>query len=382
MITTERGAPGVPFVDLRAQYRAIAAEVDEAMQRVVANADFILGKDLDLFDQEFAAYCGARYAVGLDSGISALELALRAHDIGAGDEVITVAHTFIATVSAISFTGARPVFVDVDPRTYCMDSDQLAAAITPRTRAILPVHLYGQPAEMDAIRAIARKHGLVVIEDACQAHGARYKGERVGSLGDAACFSFYPGKNLGGYGDGGMLVTDQPELAERVRMLRNYGQREKYHHVYLAYNRRLDTLQAAVLRVKLPHLDGWNTARAEAARRYDERLSGLQGVTLPHAAGDRTHVYHLYVIQHDRRDALLDHLREQGIAAGLHYPLPVHRQPCYETLGVARGSLPVTEQVAGHVLSLPIFPEITPEQIDHVCGAIRRFDAIAGMKGG
>jgi dTDP-4-amino-4,6-dideoxygalactose transaminase len=236
----------VPFVDLKAQYRTIAAEVDEAMQRVIADTDFILGKEVELFEQEFAAYCEAEYAVGLDSGISALELALRAYGIGQGNEVITVSHTFIATVSSISFTGASPVFVDVDPVTYNLEPAQLEAAITPRTKAILPVHLYGQPAEMDEILAMARKYDLIVIEDACQAHGARYKGRRVGALGHAGCFSFYPGKNLGAYGDGGMLVTNDAELAEKVRMLRNYGQREKYHHVFLAYNRRLDTLQAAV----------------------------------------------------------------------------------------------------------------------------------------
>jgi len=361
----------VPFVDLKAQYQTIAAEVEEAMRRVVAKADFILGEDVELFEEEFARYCEAKYAVGLDSGISALELALRAFGIGAGDEVITVSHTFIATVSSISFTGARPVFVDVDPKTYTMDAAQIEAALTPRTKAILPVHLYGQPADMDEILAIARKHHLLVIEDACQAHGARYKGKRVGALGDAGCFSFYPGKNLGAYGDGGMLVTNHAEIAEKVRMLRNYGQREKYHHVFLAYNRRLDTLQAAVLRVKLRHLDDWNAARRLAARLYEEWLKEVDGVVTPTAAEDRTHVYHLYVIQHPRRDALLSALRERGISAGLHYPTPVHRQPCYESLGIPRGSLPVTESLAPRVISLPMFPEITQEQVWHVSQEIR-----------
>jgi dTDP-4-amino-4,6-dideoxygalactose transaminase len=362
----------VPFVDLKAQCQTIAAEVDEAMRRVVADADFILGKDVELFEQEFAAYCEAKYAVGLDSGISALELALRAFGIGEGDEVITVSHTFIASVSSISFTGARPVFVDVDPKTYTMDAAQIEAALTPHTKAILPVHLYGQPADMDAILEIARKHYLVVIEDACQAHGARYKGKRVGALGDAGCFSFYPAKNLGAYGDGGMLVTNNAEIAEKVRMLRNYGQREKYHHVFLAYNRRLDTLQAAVLRVKLRHLDDWNAARQRAARLYDELLKDVEDVVTPAVADDRTHVYHLYVIQHPQRDALMAALRGQGVTTGLHYPIPVHLQPCYESLGVPSGSLPVTESLAPRILSLPMFSEITLGQVRHVCTPVCR----------
>ena len=358
----------VPFVDLKAQYRTIAAEVDEAMQRVIADTDFILGKEVELFEQEFAAYCEAKYAVGLDSGISALELALRAYGIGQGDEVITVSHTFIATVSSISFTGASPVFVDVDPVTYNLEPAQLEAAITPRTKAILPVHLYGQPAEMDEILAVARKYDLIVIEDACQAHGARYQGRRVGALGHAGCFSFYPGKNLGAYGDGGMLVTNDAELAEKVRMLRNYGQREKYHHVFLAYNRRLDTLQAAVLRVKLRRLDEWNAMRQRTAQLYSECLQDQEDIiTLPRAASDRSHVYHLYVIQHPQRDALLASFHEQGISAGIHYPLPVHLQPCYEHLNVLHGSLPITESLASRVLSLPMFPEISVEQVQHVC---------------
>jgi dTDP-4-amino-4,6-dideoxygalactose transaminase len=363
----------VPLVDLKAQHRTIAAEVDEAMRRVIADTDFILGKEVELFEQEFAAYCEAKYAVGLDSGISALELALRAYGIGQGDEVVTVSHTFIATVSSISFTGATSVFVDVDPVTYNLEPAQLEAAITPRTKAILPVHLYGQPAEMDGILAVARKYDLIVIEDACQAHGARYKGRRVGALGHAGCFSFYPGKNLGAYGDGGMLVTNDAEIAEKVRMLRNYGQREKYHHVFLAYNRRLDTLQAAVLRVKLRRLDEWNTMRQRAAQLYNEFLQDQEGIiTLPRVADDRSHVYHLYVIQHPQRDALLASLREEGISAGLHYPLPVHLQPCYEHLAVPRGSLPITESLASRVLSLPMFPEISVDQVQHICHQVTK----------
>jgi dTDP-4-amino-4,6-dideoxygalactose transaminase len=363
----------VPFLDLKTQYRALALEMDEALHGVMANADFILGKDVELFEQEFAAYCGVPYAVGLDSGISALELALRALGVGPGDEVMTVSHTFIATVSAISFTGAKPVFVDVRPDTFNLDTRQLEAAITPRTKAILPVHLYGQPADLDPILDAARKHHLAVIEDACQAHGARYRGQRVGSFGEAGCFSFYPGKNLGAYGDGGLLVTHNRELAEKVRMLRNYGQREKYHHLFLAYNHRLDSMQAAVLRVKLKRLDDWNAARQKLAQRYRLGLEGLSGVVVPAEAPDRTHVYHLYVIQHPDRDGLAAFLRQRGVATGLHYPIPVHRQPCYESLGVAPGSLPVTESLAPRILTLPMFPEMTTEQVDYVCEQIRGF---------
>ena len=363
----------VPFVDLKAIHESLAAELSEAMQRVMRNGDFILGKDVELFEQEFAGYCGARHAVGVDSGISALELTLRAHGIGPGDEVITVSHTFIATVSAIAFTGASPVMIDVDPATYNMDPRKIERAITPRTKVLLPVHLYGQPAEMDEIAGIARKHGLVLIEDACQAHGARYHDHPVGAIGAAGCFSFYPAKNLGAFGDGGIVVTNDPNLADRLRMLRNYGQRKKYHHVELAYNRRLDTLQAAILRVKLRHLDAWNAQRREAAGWYDQILAGTRDVVLPAVTSDRTHVYHLYVIQHPRRDDLLNHLHDRGISAGLHYPIPVHRQPCFANVHPPQNSLTVTDAVASRILSLPLYPGITREQVEFVCNEIQRF---------
>lgn len=365
----------IPFVDLKRQYQTIAAEVNEAIQRVMANAEFILGDELGRFEDEFADYCGVPYAVGVDSGLSALELALRAYGIGAGDEVITVSHTFVASVSAIAVTGAQPVLVDIDPETYNMNPVYLEAAITPRTKAIMPVHLYGQPADMTAINTVARNHRLVVIEDACQAHGAFYKGKRAGALAEAGCFSFYPSKNLGAYGDGGMFVTRDAVIAERVRMLRNYGQREKYEHVFVAYNRRLDNLQAAVLRVKLRHLDDWNAARQRAAQQYDEWLSDAGDLECPRTAADRTHVYHLYVILHPQRDALMDHLRAHGIATGLHYPIPVHQQPCYEQLGARHVRLPITESVASRLLSLPIYAEIQAEQIEHICQSIRQFEA-------
>jgi dTDP-4-amino-4,6-dideoxygalactose transaminase len=363
----------VPFVDLKAQYQTIAAEVDEAMKQVVADADFVLGRDVELFEREFADFCEAEYAIGLDSGTSALEMALRAHGIGEGSEVITVSHTFIATVLAISYTGALPVLVDIDRDSYNIDVNKIEAAITDRTKAIVPVHLYGQPADLDPLLAIARKHNLIVIEDACQAHGARYKGRRVGAIGDAGCFSFYPGKNLGAYGDAGMVVTNDRETAERLRLLRNYGQPQKYRHVIMGYNRRLDSLQAAVLRVKLQHLDKWNTARQGAASLYDELLKDADGISTPYVAEESSHIYHLYVVQHSERDGLMSYLAKQGVATGLHYPAPVHLQPCFENPGLRVGALPVTEAISSRVISLPMFAEITTEQIEYVCGHIRRF---------
>jgi dTDP-4-amino-4,6-dideoxygalactose transaminase len=365
----------IDFVDLKAQYQSIAPEVDDAIHRVVASADFILGKEVELFEQEFANFCGVQQAIGVDSGMSALELALRAYGLGEGDEVITVSHTFSATAFAISQTGAQPVFIDVDSRSYNMRPDLIEAAITSRTTAILPVHLYGQPCDIGEISRIARKHNLLLIEDACQAHGARYRDRRVGSWGDAACFSFYPGKNLGAYGDGGMIVTNDEKIAARLRIMRNCGQEEKYRHVLVGFNHRLDNLQAAVLRVKLPHLDTWNEDRRTAAHVYSELLKDVPDVVTPAEGNDRTHVYHLYVIQHPRRDELLVHLREQGVRAGLHYPIPVHLQPCYEGFPFTPDSLSVTESVATRVISLPMYPELTRSQIELVCDRVRNFPA-------
>jgi dTDP-4-amino-4,6-dideoxygalactose transaminase len=365
----------VPFVDLKAQYQTISSQVDEAIRRVVADADFVLGRDVDLFEREFADFCEAEYAVGVDSGTSAIELALRAYGIGEGDEVITVSHTFLATVAAISYTGARPVLVDIDRDSYNIDVGKIEEAITARTRAIIPVHLYGQTAELDPILEISRRHNLVVIEDACQAHGAGYKGKRVGALGDAGCFSFYPGKNLGAYGDAGVVVTNTKEIAERLRLLRNYGQPQKYQHVILGYNRRLDSLQAAVLRAKLPYLDEWNASRRRAAHLYNELLAEAEGIRTPYVAEESSHAYHLYVVQHPQRDSLMRHLREQGISVGLHYPIPSHLQPCYEHLAMGRGSLPITEAVSSRVISLPMFPEITSSQIEYVCDSIKNFSS-------
>ena len=364
--------PQVPFVDLAAQYSTIADEINETTSRVIQKADFILGREVRLFEEEFAAFSEARYAVGVDSGTSALELALRAYDIGPGDEVITAANSFIASALGISHAGATPVLVDVDPFTHTIDVTGIERAITSRTKAILPVHLYGHPAHMDPIRQIAEQHGLIVIEDACQAHGARYKGRRAGSLGHAAAFSFYPGKNLGAYGDGGMVVTNDADIRKRLEMLRNYGQEEKYHHLTQGFNRRLDTLQAAVLRVKLKYLERWNAARRWQAELYHRLLAGTE-LVLPSEAVGAQSVWHLYVIRTEHRDRLKEYLASRGIAAGIHYPVPIHLQPAYRNLGYKRGDFPVTEQYAQRILSLPMYAELTPELIEYVSKSILTF---------
>jgi len=364
--------PQVPFVDLAAQYRTIEGEINEATSRVIRQTDFILGREVSLFEEEFAAFCEAKYAVGVDSGTSALELALRAFDIGPGDEVITAANSFIASALAISHVGATPILVDVDPSTYTVDVSDVERAITPRTKAVIPVHLYGHPADMDPIRQLANKHGLVIIEDACQAHGTRYKGKRSGSLGNAAAFSFYPGKNLGAYGDGGMVVTNDLGVARRLEMLRNYGQKEKYQHLFRGYNRRLDTLQAAVLRVKLKYLEEWNVARRRNAALYRKFLDGCN-VLLPSEVGGAESVWHLYVIRTLQRDALKEHLISRGINASIHYPIPIHLQAAYRDLGHKRGDFQVTESCAQQVLSLPMYAEITQDQIEFVAKTIRDF---------
>lgn len=362
----------VPFVDLAAQYRTISAEINEAVAKVISDTDFILGRAVSLFEEEFASFCEAKWAIGVDSGTSALELALRAYEIGPGDEVITAANSFIASALAISHAGATPVLVDVDPDTYTIDIAAIEKAITTRTKAIIPVHLYGHPADMDPILQLAERHGLVVIEDACQGHGARYKGKRVGSLGHAAAFSFYPGKNLGGYGDGGMVVTSDQAIAKQLEMLRNYGQKEKYQHMFRGYNRRLDTLQAAILRVKLRHLDEWNEARRQHAKSY-RRLLEQTGIVTPYAVAHAESVWHLYVIRTDQRDALKEHLASRGVTVGIHYPIPIHLQPAYRDLGYRQADFPVTEQYAHQILSLPMYAELTPELISRVADTVGEF---------
>ncbi len=364
----------IPFVDLRAQYRQIRNEVDPAVLAVMQRGDFVLGGAVSEFERAFAEYCEVEHCVGVDSGYSALELIVRAYDIGPGDEVITAANTFIATTLAISNAGATPVLVDCDPQTYNIDVTKIEAAITPRTKAIMPVHLYGQTADMDAIVDIARRHNLFVFEDAAQASGARYKGRRAGSLGDAAGFSFYPGKNLGAYGDGGAVTTNDAAIAEKIRLLRNIGQKVKYFHEVKGFNNRLDTIQAAVLGVKLPYLDDWNASRRRAAATYRELLAGLPIVT-PTTADYAEHIFHLYVVRMSGREALMDHLKERGIATGLHYPIPIHLQPAYAELGYQRGDFPVTEAYAEEIVSLPIFPELDDEKVTYIANAIREFMA-------
>jgi len=379
MVTARTLPHKVPFLDLAAQYSVLASEIDEAISRVLRESSFILGREVEIFEKEFAAFCGVEYAVGVDCGMSALELALRAYEIGHGDEVVTVANSFIASALAISHTGATPVLVDVDRQTYTIDASGIHAAITPRTKAIMPVHLYGHPCDMDPVRKIAEQYGLIVIEDACQAHGARYQGKRAGSLGHAAAFSFYPSKNLGAYGDGGIVVTSDRHVAERVQILRNYGQREKYQHVVPGYNRRLDTLQAAVLRIKLCHLDTWNDARRRHAKLYHRLLAGSEVVT-PTEASYADPVWHLYVIRAAHRDALAKHLSNLGIASGMHYPIPIHLQPAYRNLGYKKGDFPVSEQYAEQILSLPLYPELAPSDVEYVAENIQNF--IPTMPGG
>jgi dTDP-4-amino-4,6-dideoxygalactose transaminase len=360
----------IPFVDLKSQYASIRNEVNTAIQGVLDSCQFTLGSEVAAFEEEFAAYCHSRHALGVNSGTSALHLALLAAGIGPGDEVITVPFTFVATVAAIHYSGARTVFVDIDPRSFTMDVRAIEAAITPKTKAILPVHLYGQPADMDPILDIATRHGLLVIEDAAQAHGAEYKGRRVGSIGDMGCFSFYPGKNLGAYGEGGMVTTDNPDHARTIRMLRDWGAERKYEHVLKGYNYRLEGIQGAVLRVKLRHLEAWTEARRAAAARYDRLLVG-RGVPTPEAMPYARHVYHVYAIRTAQRQAWQNALQADGIQTGVHYPIPVHLLPAYSDLGYTRGQFPQAERAANEVLSLPMFPELNGEQSEIVARAVR-----------
>lgn len=346
----------IPLVDLKAQYRTIQPEIDEAVRRVMERADFVLGSDVTAFETEFAAFCGAEHAVGCGSGTEALHLALAALGIGLGDEVIMPAMTFVATALAINQCGARPVLVDVDRETALIDPAAVERAITPRTRAILPVHLFGQCADMDALGAIARRHGIKIVEDAAQAHGASWNGARAGALGDVGCFSFYPGKNLGAYGDGGLVTTNDAAIADKLGLLRNWGSRRKYHHEVMGTNSRLDTIQAAVLRVKLRYLDAWNAARRRHAAAYDAALGALNNIQ--RTRYDSGAIYHLYVIRTDDRDAALDALNRAGIGAAIHYPFAVHEHAAYAWLGYAAGSFPVAESWARRCLSLPIYPEL------------------------
>jgi dTDP-4-amino-4,6-dideoxygalactose transaminase len=370
-------ATQVPFVDLRAQYDQIAAELRSAVLRVLDSLDYVQGAEVAAFEEEFAAACGTRYAVAVNNGTSALHLALLAVGVGPADEVITVSHTFIATAEAISACGATPVFIDIDPQTYLIDPSLLEAAITPRTKAIIPVHLYGQMVDMDAILAIANRHGLPVLEDACQAHRASYKGRLAGSLGTAGCFSFYPSKNLGTIGEGGAVVTDDPELVARMRMLRDHGQSRRYYHDVIGYNYRMASIQAAALRVKLPYLDGWNAARRTHAEHYGRLLAKLP-VTTPVTSPDGSPVYHLYVIRASDREDLRQHLATHGIGSGIHYPVPIHLQRAYTGSSGTTVALPVTEAAASQILSLPMYAELTNRQIETVSESIAIWCSSAG----
>lgn len=362
----------IPQADLKAQYETIKKEVDQAIQSVLNSTRFIRGKYVQEFEGAFARYCEAQYAVGVGNGTDALTLALRAMGIGPGDEVITVPFTFTATAEAIYWTGAQIVFVDIDPQTYTMDISQLEEKITERTKAIIPVHLYGHPAGMEPILNLAKKHDILVLEDAAQAHGARYRGKRVGSLGDAAGFSFYPGKNLGAYGDGGAVVTNNEKIAEMVKMLGDHGSKTKYENDLMGFNSRLDGLQAAILNVKLKYLDEWNRRRREIAHLYDQLFSDVEEIITPFEAEWADPVYHLYVIQVENRDHLRQKLNELGIGAAIHYPKPLHRLKSYEFLNLPEGSFPVAESVASKVLSLPNYPEMTDAMVEYVAEKVKQ----------
>ena len=364
---------GIPFLDLAAEAAASREAVQAAIDRVLTRGWFILGPEVEAFERAFAAYVQAQHAVGVGSGTDALALALRACGIGPGDEVITVPNTAVATVAAIEMAGARPVFADVDPITFNLDPASAEQAITPCTRALLPVHLYGQAADLGSLLELARRHNLRVIEDACQAHGAEYRGRKVGAQGDIGCFSFYPTKNLGAYGDGGMAVTNDPALAERLRLLRAYGWAERDRSVIRGVNSRLDEMQAAILLAKLPLLDGWIATRRELAARYGTTLAGLDSVQTPAEAAYGKHVYHLYVVRSAHRDALRAHLTERGIGTLVHYPHPIYLQDAYRDLGYQPGACPNAERAAATICSLPLHPHVTPEQVDRVASAIREF---------
>lgn len=364
----------IPALDLSRQYHILRGEIDAALARVLERGRYILSEEVAAFEEEFAAWCGARHAVGVGSGTDALHLGLLAHGIGAGDDVITVAHTSIATAAAIQMAGARPVFIDIDPAVFTLDPGKLESALTERTRAIIPVHLYGCPADLDPILAFARRHNLVVLEDCAQAHGALYRGKHVGTLGDAGAFSFYPTKNLGAFGDGGAVICQDPAIAERLRQIRQYGWSDGRISVRKGVNSRLDELQAAVLRVKLRHLDEWNAERRALARSYSKALGG-GSLILPIQPDYATHVYHQFVIRHPRRDSLQAFLRQQGVETTIHYPLPVHLQPAVRDLGYSIGDLPATERASAEVLSLPLYPGMPEEHISRITEILLMFPA-------
>lgn len=364
----------IPLVDLKAQYSSIKEEIERAIQKVIESRQFILGEEVEALEKEIASFLGVKYAVGVASGTDALQLALLACDVKPGDEVITTPFTFIATAEAITQCGARPVFVDIDPRTYNIDSSKIEPAITKRTKAILPVHLYGQPADMDSILELARKYGLKVIEDCAQAFGAGYKGKKTGSLGDAGCLSFFPSKVLGAYGDGGMVVTNAPEIAEKVNMLRNHGSKQKYYYLIPGFNSRLDELQAAILRVKLRHIEKWISERRRKAAFYVRLLQGVEGVETPYEAPWGFHMFNYYTIRvRNGRGELQKSLASHGIATAVYYPLSLHLQEVYRSLGYKSGDFPRSEQAQEQVLSLPIYPELKEKQVEEIAKVIKDF---------
>lgn len=362
----------IPLLDLTLQYQGIRDEVREAIDRVLESGHYILGPETKALEAEIAEYCGVKHAIGVGNGTDALQLVLDAHGVGSGDEVITTPFTFFASAEVVSQVRATPVFVDIDPKTYNLDVEQLKQKITPKTKAIIPVHIFGQPAEMDEIMEIANEHNLFVLEDAAQAIGSEFKGRKIGSWGHAATFSFFPTKNLGGYGDGGMIVTNDDQLADKIRILRAHGSKPKYYHSMIGYNSRLDEIQAAALRIKLRHLDDWNNARAEKAAYYNKLLSELPVVT-PYQAPNRKHIYHLYNIQAEDRDGLMEHLKENGISSGIYYPLPLHLQEVYKDLGYKEGDMPEAETISKKIFALPLYPELEEETIQHIVQVIRNY---------
>jgi dTDP-4-amino-4,6-dideoxygalactose transaminase len=371
----------VPFLDLRSPYAELQLELDAAYRRVMESGWYVLGDEVEAFEREFAAYCGADHCVGVANGLEALHLILRAMGVGPGDEVIVPSNTYVATWLAVSYAGAVPVPVEPDDRTYNLDPERIRRAVTSKTKAVLPVHLYGQPADMDSINGVAASCGLAVIEDAAQAHGARYGRRTAGVLGHAAAFSFYPGKNLGAFGDAGAVVTNDALLAQKVRVLRNYGSEVKYYNDVKGYNSRLDELQAALLRVKLRKLDEWNQRRKLAASRYLSALADVPGIVLPTVGADTLPAWHLFVVRHPQRDALQQHLAAQGIGTLIHYPLPPHAQRAYAELGYARGDFPLAERMAAEVLSLPMGPHVTPAHVDYVAEHVRNFVRLPAASG-
>lgn len=363
----------IPFVDLKTQYKSIQGEIKEEIVKVLEQTNFILGEPVAKFESQFAEFCDSKYCIGVASGTDALHLALLVLNIGKDDEIITAANTFVATVLSISYVGAKPVLVDIDPKTYNIDLNKIEEKVTPNTKAIIPVHLYGRPVDMEKLITIADKYNLKIIEDACQAHGAVFNGKKVGSFGIMGCFSFYPGKNLGAYGDGGAIVTSDKDLYEKLKMMRNYGSPKKYHHDFIGYNSRLDTIQAVILNIKLKYLNNWNHKRLANAEAYDKKLRGIGDLVLPDIDKTGSHVFHLYVVRTKERDKLLKYLNDNGVQASIHYPIPIYALGAYSHLGLKKDGFPVTEQFSTEILSLPMFPELTENQINIIADLIKKF---------